>query len=226
MLQVRAIAVPSPPGAKRASRWVAIVFVGFIHIALVYALATGLAVRFAEQLPQVLQVNVIDRQQPQIVQPVAAPPAPQLATPSVPQIPVPNIVIAHHEPSPHAITAVAVAKPSTAPVVHSTPSLSALAVAPPMAAKGVAGTHTTPPYPPISVRLGEQGTVRLRIALDSGGHIRGVDVEKTSGSPRLDSAAVEWVSKHWRYTPATDGGKPVASWVLADVKFDLRFARR
>ena len=229
MLQVRAIAIPPPTGVMRASRWVAIAFVGFIHIALIYALASGLAVRLVEQLPQVLHVNVIDRQEPQIVQPVAGPPAPQLATPSVPEIPVPNIVIAHQEPAPHAITAVAVAKPAVAPTVHTAPSSApaepAIAIAPPAPAKGVAGTHTTPPYPPVSLRLGEQGTVRLRIALDNGGHIRGVDVEKTSGSPRLDSAAADWVLKHWRYKPATDGGKPVASSVLADVKFDLRFAR-
>lgn len=228
MLRVQAIAIPSPTGTVRASRWVAVAFVGLIHVVLIYAFVTGLAVRFVEELPAVLQVEVVS-QPPRIMEPVTAPPAPQLAVPNVPQIPIPQIVIAHHEPaSPHAITAVAVAKPSDARAIHSVPPVPAepapAAIAP-TAAHGVAGTHTTPPYPPVSVRLGEQGTVRLRIALDNGGHIRNVDVEKTSGSARLDQAAVDWVAKHWRYTPATHDGKPVASSVLADVKFDLRFAR-
>jgi protein TonB len=75
------------------------------------------------------------------------------------------------------------------------------------------------------VRLGEEGTVRLHIALDSSGKIHAVNVVKTSGSERLDSAATSWVAKHWRYAPATRDGKPVASSVLADVRFDLRMAR-
>ncbi|MBS0275913.1 MAG: energy transducer TonB [Proteobacteria bacterium] len=204
----------------------AVAFVGLIHVLLIYAFVTGLAVRFVEKLPAVLQVEVVS-QPPRIVEPVAAPPAPQLAAPNVPQIPVPQIVIAHHAPvSPHAITAIAVAHPSNAPQsAPSAPAEPAPAAIAPTAAHGVAGTHTIPPYPPVSLRLGEQGTVRLRIALDSSGHIRNVDVEKTSGSARLDEAAADWVAKHWRYTPATHNGKAVASSVLADVKFDLRFAR-
>lgn len=228
MLLVRAIAVPTPTGVKRASRWMAIVFVGFIHVALLYALATGLAVRFVEQIPQVLQVNVIDRQQPQTVQPAAPPPAPELVAPqSVPQIPVPQIVIAHAPTAPHVITAVTVEKPISVASHSSLPviPIEAVPAIAPTPARGIEGTHTTPPYPPISVRLGEEGTVRLRIALDSSGRVHAVNVLKTSGSERLDNAALSWVAKHWRYAPATHAGRPVASSVLADVKFDLRNAR-
>jgi protein TonB len=215
------------PAGANPRRWAAIGFVGMIHLALLYGLASGLAVRFVEQIPAIIQAEVVTPQQ--IVRSeLPPPPAPEFVAPqSVPQIPVPNIVIAHAPPAPHAITAVAVEKPVVAPE-RPTPPAAPVGAAPviaPTPARGIAGTHTTPPYPPLSIRLGEEGTVRLHIALDSGGKVHTVNVLKTSGSERLDSAAVSWVAKHWRYAPATRDGKPVASSVLADVRFDLRNAR-
>jgi protein TonB len=216
------------PAGANPRRWAAIGFAGVVHLALLYGLASGLAVRFIEQIPAAIQVDVVKPQQ--IVRPeLPPPPTPEFAAPqSVPQVPVPNIVIAHAPPAAHTITAVAVEKPVAVPLKSSAPPAPPVEAAPaiaPTAARGIAGTHTTPPYPPLSVRLGEEGTVRLHIALDSSGKIHAVNVLKTSGSERLDDAAVNWVAKHWRYAPATQDGKPVASSVLADVRFDLRTAR-
>jgi protein TonB len=145
-----------------------------------------------------------------------------LVAPTAPQIPIPRIAIANPPPAPHAITAVAVEKPVIAPAPLVSKPAPVIAPTPP---KSIAHTHTTPPYPPLAIRLGEQGTVRLRIALDSSGIVRSVDIVKSSGSTSLDRAAVDWVSAHWRYAPATHDGKPIASSVLADVRFDLRNAR-
>jgi protein TonB len=218
----------SEPAGTSPRRWAAIGFVGVVHLALLYGLASGLAIRFVEQIPAAIQADVVKPQQ--LARPeLPPPPAPELVAPqSVPQIPVPNIVIAHASPAPHAITAVAVEKPASVPAPRSTPPAAPVEAAPaiaPTPARSIAGTHTTPPYPPLAIRLGEEGMVRLHIALDSGGKIHTVNVVKTSGSERLDSAAVSWVAKHWRYAPATRDGKPVASSVLADVRFDLRNAR-
>jgi protein TonB len=217
----------SEPAGVNPRRWAAIGFAGVVHLALLYGLASGLAVRFIEQIPAAIRVDVVTPPE-QVVRSELPPPAPELVAPqSVPQIPVPKIVIAHPPPAPHAISAVAVEKPVVAPKPAPAPAKPAEAVPAiaPAAARGIAGTHTTPPYPPISVRLGEEGTVRLHIALDSNGKIAAINVLKTSGSERLDNAAVSWVAKHWRYAPATRDGRPVASSVLADVRFDLRTAR-
>jgi protein TonB len=228
MLRVPFAPVAQPAG-KDPRRWIAIGFAGAVNMALLYGLGSGLAIRFVEQLPSVLEVNVVEKQ-PRIANPtLPQPPAPELAAPqSVPEIPVPKIVIAHAPPAPHAITAVAVENPVATPQ-RATPAPAApVAAAPviaPTPARGIEGTHTTPPYPPVALRLGEEGTVRLHIALDNSGKIETVRVAKTSGSERLDNAAVSWVAKHWRYAPATRDGKPVASSVLADVRFDLQTAR-
>jgi protein TonB len=73
----------------------------------------------------------------------------------------------------------------------------------------------------LSRRLGEQGTVHLHIAIDASGTISAVTVEQSSGSTRLDEAAVTWVRSHWRYHPAKIDDRPVASTARAAVVFDL-----
>jgi protein TonB len=103
-----------------------------------------------------------------------------------------------------------------------TPAPRAIAPTP---AKAIAATHTTPPYPPLSRRLSEQGTVLLHIAVAEDGSVAQAMVEKSSGSERLDEAARDWVRQHWRYHPATHNGKPVASEMKVNVVFNLRVTR-
>ena len=61
-----------------------------------------------------------------------------------------------------------------------------------------------PTYPPTSRRLGEEGTVRLKVLVDERGRARDVQVAKSSGFARLDEAAMTAVRK-WRFVAATDG---------------------
>src|SRR5438105_2957379 len=63
-------------------------------------------------------------------------------------------------------------------------------------------------YPQESLIAGEEGTVRLRALVQADGAVRDALVEKSSGSPRLDQAAVELV-RTWRYVPGTLNGVPV-----------------
>ena len=58
-----------------------------------------------------------------------------------------------------------------------------------------------PLYPPAALRAGEQGTVTLRVLVTREGLAARVDIEKSSGSPHLDAAALETV-KAWRFVPA------------------------
>jgi protein TonB len=80
--------------------------------------------------------------------------------------------------------------------------------------------NPAPPYPAIARRMGEQGTVILRIAVTAQGTAEGVEVRTSSGSPRLDEAAVSTV-RHWKFVPARRGDTPVASWVLVPINFKL-----
>ncbi len=52
------------------------------------------------------------------------------------------------------------------------------------------------------------------------GRAETVDVRTSSGSPRLDNAALETV-RRWRFVPARQGDHAVAAWVLVPINFTL-----
>lgn len=80
-----------------------------------------------------------------------------------------------------------------------------------------------PRYPPIARRNGEQGTVTLRVLVTQEGVPARVNIEQTSGSRHLDTAALEAV-KTWRFVPARRGAEPVEAWVLVPIVFRLEGA--
>lgn len=77
-------------------------------------------------------------------------------------------------------------------------------------------------YPDAARRRGEQGTTTVDFCVGPDGRTAGVpSVQKSSGSPRLDDAAVQWIS-HARFVPATDKhGMPVKSCASTTLNFTL-----
>ena len=79
-------------------------------------------------------------------------------------------------------------------------------------------------YPPISRSLNEQGTVLVQFTIGADGSISNVKVERSSGYPQLDNAAVSCVSE-WSYHPAMQDGKPIAVSYEAKVLFQPALAK-
>ena len=77
-----------------------------------------------------------------------------------------------------------------------------------------------PVYPPLSRRMGEQGKVLLRVFVSAQGAAEKVELQTSSGSTRLDSAALAAV-RAWRFVPARQGGQAVAAWVIVPIQFSL-----
>lgn len=77
-----------------------------------------------------------------------------------------------------------------------------------------------PAYPAQSRRLGESGAVVLRVELNESGHVTLARVERSSGHPRLDEAALGTV-RAWRCTPAMRNGHPVRAVALQPFNFIL-----
>jgi TonB family protein len=71
---------------------------------------------------------------------------------------------------------------------------------------GAGGERPEPPYPPIALQTGEQGTVVLLLTGDDAGNIVSVDVKESSGFPVLDHATVDYIKHHWRL-PAGTGNR-------------------
>jgi len=188
--------------------------VALLHVGAVYVLITGMAGDIMKAIPpDITVIDIADTQTPP--KPVTMPTPPKLlqpTTPTEPTIAPPDIQVA---PDP-AATSINVAMTPTNP---SPPS-------PDTVASGLTNTHSTPPYPVAARTAGHQGIVTLQITVGPNGDVASATVAQSSGFPELDQAAVEWVTNHWKYRPAVQGGVTVTSTTRAAVKFDLQQARR
>lgn len=81
--------------------------------------------------------------------------------------------------------------------------------------------RTPPRYPAISQRLGEAGTVVLRVELDEQGKVSAAHVSASSGITRLDAAALDAV-RTWRCSPAMRHGHPVRAVAVQPFNFVLQ----
>jgi protein TonB len=196
-----------------SSRFTGLVIVIGIHVLAIMGLITALA--SGQILKQIQNIQAtVDRQK---VPPKAPPPPPpDEIKPPPPVAIVPLFQVAPEAPPP----VTTVPKPPPAP-----PKAEAPPPPPPTELKPVARTHTLPPYPTISQRLGEQGTTTMEVAISTEGSVTECKINKSSGSERLDSAACEYVKSHWKWSPPTQLGKPVSANTLVSVKWDLKDAQ-
>ena len=77
-----------------------------------------------------------------------------------------------------------------------------------------------PEYPAEAKKNNIEGDVWLQALVDVDGSVVKARVAKTSGHELLDSAALE-SAYLYKYTPATNDGKPVATWVGYHLSFRL-----
>jgi len=181
---------------ERKLAWVNSVCILFLLIGIVGARQGVISIK---PVPPIRQEVVI------VVQPTVLPPQPVAPKPEQPQ-PINQ---------PRAL----VALPNAPNVNFGIPTIgtlvtdAALATPLPQAAPvrvgslsntGAGGERPEPPYPPIALQTGEQGTVVLVLTGDDTGNVVTVDVKTTSGFPVLDRATVDFIKRHWRLP--TDSG--------------------
>jgi len=77
-----------------------------------------------------------------------------------------------------------------------------------------------PRYPPAARRNSEEGTVVLRVLVTTDGTASRTELDRSSGSAALDSAALEAV-RSWRFVPARRGTQNIEDWVRVPVVFRL-----
>jgi Ca-activated chloride channel homolog len=94
-------------------------------------------------------------------------------------------------------------------------------VIPPVATTSHAVTAND--YPPVSIRLQEQGKVQFNYTVGTDGGVSECSVTMTSGKPRLDEAACTMVKRRWKFKPATmQDGKPVTVSMPDEIIFNLK----
>jgi TonB family protein len=77
-----------------------------------------------------------------------------------------------------------------------------------------------PVYPPASQRLGEHGTVVLKLFVLEDGSVADARIHESSGYPDLDYAAL-YETYRWRLDPGTVDGVPTRMWGRIAVTFKL-----
>jgi len=182
-----------------------------IHIAVIFGLVAALNQGALMKQLQEIKATVDTKKEPPKAPP---PPPPDLVKPPPPVAIVPVFQVASAPPPP----VTTVAKPPPAPP----PKIAAPASDP---LRPVMRTHTLPPYPPISVRLNEQGTTLMEVHITTEGNVDECKVLQTSSSDRLDQAACEYVKSRWRWQPPTNQGTPTAVSTRVSVKWDLKDAK-
>ncbi len=213
--------------------------------ALALLLLTGiLASQTAIQLPRLESLPAMTLAAPSAVTaPVPAPSVPKLRQHSVakasPARPVATPT-PKPRPAPQALVraAAATAKPAststehadTAPTSPTTPASAAAAPAPspvvhePLCRGGYLN-NPKPLYPPLSVEMEETGTVRLRVQVSAQGLPVAVELEQSSGFPRLDRAALTAV-RGWKFIPAKRGDEAIPYTFIVPVQFSLKNLRK
>jgi periplasmic protein TonB len=201
------------PGFTSGARATALAAVAAFHAAVIAAflLAPSVRERLVFSKPVFVEFLQAAREQPPATRPV---PPPALHDPAAVIVPLPAIAL---------VPEVAVAPPP-----DRAPSISG----PMIAAADAPGTieaprydmsylnNPAPAYPNLSRRMKEQGRVVLRVLVSASGIAENVEVRSSSGSERLDHAAIDAV-RRWRFAPARHGAETVAAWALVPILFQL-----
>jgi protein TonB len=200
-----------------------------LHAGFFYALQSGLQRQPTQISPREVVASFINEQPaPKVEAPKPAPPAPKPQT--VPVIkkkaaapPKPVAPVMDTTP-PQQLAAVPPAPAVFDPPAVETPAAPQVAEAP-LPPKTISGVEyiqaPQPEYPPIAKRMGEEGKVMLRVLVNERGQPERVEVQKSSGSARLDDAARRGALRAL-FKPHLEGGKAIAVYALVPINFSIQ----
>ncbi|RDK08494.1 energy transducer TonB [Cupriavidus lacunae] len=202
------------------------------HVGLLYLIQSGLGRKLTEAViaPEII-ARIIPLEPPR----QEAPPAPpksqpkQETPPKQVKVTTPKPTPPQPRPTPQPVASLpptpnapeAPPAPPAPPAPAPEPAPAPVSAAP--RAVGIGEIQCTPPqpkYPAQSRRMGETGKAVVRLTTDEGGKVVKTAVVSSSGSSRLDQAAVEAV-QGMRCKPYLDNGRAVAVTAQQPIGFEL-----
>lgn len=220
-------------------------FILLLHVLFFYALQAGLLRDAGRVIEREVVARLITPEPPP--PPPPPPPKQKVAVPPPPP-PPPKVTVKPPvtplPPEPKAITLPPEPPepppPQPAPVVVAPPPPEAPPPPPPVVAAPPAPAPPAPPpqiktvrdsmvtylrpmevdYPAASRRMGEEGEATIRVLINDQGRVEKVELQKSSGHPRLDNAAKASAAKAL-FKPFMEDGRPVPVWVLIPFSFRL-----
>ena len=202
------------------NRLIAIILVALIHVAIGYALITGLAYSAFKQAVERVTTVDIEEPPPPEEEPPPPPQEPETAPPP-PVAPPPPINISVAPPPIQVQTNI----PPPAPVARTVPPPAPPAPPPPppapSQARGVTpqnqgswAARIRENYPARAIRDEIEGRVGVRVTVGTNGRVTACSVSSSSGSSILDDAACEGMQRYARFNPALDdaGNPTTGNW--------------
>jgi periplasmic protein TonB len=200
-------------------RTTALVAIIGVHMAVIYAFATGLGHQLIKELQPPLVTEFLQNERTKEIPP--PPPKVDLAQPTKVDLgPIPEFPFDPGDPS-------TITTELQRPVVDPTPPSSppaTVTVKRVLGGPGKGFPNSDDYYPPAARRLGEQGNTAIQVCVDPNGKLTAEPkVMQSSGSVRLDDGAIKLAkagSGHYRAT--TENGTPVSSCYGYLIKFNLQ----
>ncbi len=136
-------------------------------------------------------------------------------TPAI--VPVPQPPIDQLDPVPVPIPSLPAVRPTPNPEPRIAPMPASVRVGPRFATPANA---VRPPYPASKIQSDEEAVLKLRLSIDPRGRV--VAVEPVGrADPAFLTAARRHLLSHWRYKPATEDGRAIASSTVITLRFEL-----
>jgi protein TonB len=210
------------------NRMVAIIIVALIHVALGYALITGLAYDVVNKVVE--RVTTVDIEEPP--PPEEEPPPPEEmpeTAPPPPVAPPPPINIA---PAPPPIRTQPTIPPPAPPVLR-VPPAAPVGPPPPPPPPRVQPKDATPrgnpgswantnDYPARALREEREGVTRFSVSVGADGRVTSCNVTGSSGHSDLDETTCRLIQRRARFNPATDGeGRPTTDTWSSAVRWEI-----
>ena len=198
-----------------SNRTAALVVVALIHLALGYALVTGLAYNVMKQAAEDLKTFDVEEEPPPPEE-VPPPPENQPQTPPPPQVAAPpplvrtpmQVPTVQATPNPPPFVPTPVARPAP-PAPPAPPPVRK--VEPVSVSGNLQGLIRDTDYPQRAIDNEEQGTVSVVLSIGTNGRVTNCSVSGSSGSQSLDSTTCRILTSRAKFTPGRDSsGNPTS----------------
>ena len=207
------------------NRLTALIIVALIHVALGYALVTGLAYSAAKKLVQrVATVDIkeeVKKLPPPPPKKLDLPPPPPIVAPPpkinvAPQAPQLNTVSEPPPPAPPPPPIIVPPPPSAPPPPRFTPKSAT------PKGSGQGNWVTTNDYPSRALREEREGSTGYRVSVGPDGKVADCQITSSSGHPDLDEATCANIRRRARFNAAMDGeGQPTTGSFSGRVRWQI-----
>lgn len=211
------------------NRITALIIVALLHVALGYALVTGLAYEGFQQV--VKKLTTVDIKE-EVKKEEEPPPPPKKDTapppPVAPPVKInvttaqPNITTTSTPPPPAPLSTTAAPPSPPPPGPPPPPPPPPRGPDKPASPKGNPGSWASSnDYPQRALRDEKEGVTRFRVTVSAEGRVTSCDVTGSSGSPELDSTTCSLITRRGRFNPAQQDGQPVAGSWSSSVRWQI-----